>query len=196
MGPKVHLLSAETDDAAEVIAGLGPHGKFDAGYSILADWAAETAQVKEAHHFYPMLFYFRFSEPYYSVSRTALTALDTITLIRTALDNEEYAWLKESAAAQQLWRGTIMELKTITANFIPGADIEVPPDEQTRSRWRRRYAAGVERLQRAGIKTDESGTEAYISLRTEWDRYITELAPKFAYHLEEIDPAMTKVKQE
>ncbi len=34
--------------------------------------------VKESHHFYPVLFYFRFREPFYSVSRSARLALDTV----------------------------------------------------------------------------------------------------------------------
>jgi hypothetical protein len=55
------------------------------------------SQIKEAHHFYPVLFYFRFGEPYYSVSRSTLVTLDTVTLIKSALDDGRTAWLKESA---------------------------------------------------------------------------------------------------
>lgn len=194
LGLKVHLHSAETGDAAEVLAGLGPEGMFDAGYDNLAEWAAETAKIRESHHFYEMLLYFRFREPFYSISRTALTALDTITLMKSALDDKEYGWLKESAAVTQLWHGTMMQLKSLAKNLLPNADLHAPPDEQTRKRWQRRYAAGVERLKRAHIKTTDSGAEKYISLRSEWDSYITLLAPKFAYDLDEIDTAMAKTK--
>jgi hypothetical protein len=194
LGLKVHLLSAETGDAAEVIAHLGPHGQFDGGYNNIVEWSAETAQVKESHHFYHMLFYFRFREPYYSVSRTSLTSLDTVSLIKSALDNEEYGWLKESAAVDDLWRGTMKELQTLAKDFLPNEDIDVPPDAQTHERWRRRYEAGVERLKAAGIKTTEGSVEDYISLRTQWDRHITLLAPKFAYDMDEIDTALAKVK--
>jgi hypothetical protein len=38
------------------------------------------------------------------------------------------------------------------------------------------------------------GAEEYIRLRTEWDRYIIMLAPKFAYDMAEIDTALAKVK--
>ncbi len=194
LGLKAHVLSSETGDAAEVIARLGPQGQFEEGYQILADWADKTTQVRESHHFYPMLFYFRFRQPYYSVSRTALTALDTITLIRSALDDEEYGWFKQSAPVDHLWRGTLMEMKTLAQTFLPKVVIDVPPDEQTRRRWQRRYEAGVERLRRAGIKTTTSGLEKYVSLRRQWDRYITLLAPQFAYDMDEIDPALAKVK--
>src|SRR5215208_6936390 len=194
LGLKVHLLSSETGDAAEVVAHLGPHGQFEGGYNNLVDWSAETAQVKESHHFYHMLFYFRFREPFYSVSRTSLTSLDTVSLIKSALDNEEYGWLKESAAVDDLWRGTMLELRTLAKDFLQGEDLDAPPDQQTLERWRRRYYDGVERIKAAGIKTTTNGVEDYISLRKQWDRHITLLAPKFAYDMNEIDTALAKVK--
>lgn len=85
-----HLASAETGDAAELVAGLGPQGKFDGGYSNLAELAVKATEAKEAHHFYPVLFYFRFREPHYSVSRFTLVALDSVTLIKSALDDQKF----------------------------------------------------------------------------------------------------------
>jgi hypothetical protein len=194
LGLKAHLLSAETGDAAEVISHLGPQGQFEGGYNNLVEWSAETARVKESHHFYPMLFFFRFREPYYSVSRTSLTSLDTVSLIKSALDNDEYGWLKESAAVGDLWRASMKELQTLAKDFLPGEDLDAPPDQHTRKLWRRRYEQGVERLNAAGIKTTQDGVEDYISLRKQWDRHITLLAPKFAYDMNEIDTALARVK--
>jgi hypothetical protein len=56
----------------------------------------------EAHQFYPVLFYFRFHQARYSVSRISLVALDAATLIKSALDDERCGWLKESASVTQL----------------------------------------------------------------------------------------------
>src|SRR5215216_3976724 len=194
LGLKVHLLSAETGDAAEVIAHLGPHGQFEAGYNNLVEWSAETAGVNESHHFYHMLFYFRFHEPYYSLSQMSLTSLDTVSLIKSALDNEEYGWIKESAAVDDLWRGSMKQLQTLAKDFLSGEDLDAPPDQQTLECWRRRYLQGVERIKAAGIKTIDNGTDDYIALRKQWDRHITLLAPKFAYNMDEIDTALAKVK--
>jgi hypothetical protein len=193
-GLRVHLLSAETGDAAELIASLGPQGQFEGGYQNLSQWADETAQVKESHHFSSILFCFRFREPFYSVSRTALNSLDTITLIKSALDDKEYSWLKHSAAVEHLWHGTLMELKTLARIFLSNVDIDKPPDEQTRPLWQRHYDAGVKRLEHAGIKTAKSGAQEYVSLRTQWDRYLTLLAPQFAYDMNEMDTALAKVQ--
>lgn len=188
------MRSGETGDAAEVIARLGPEGEFDAGYQAIAAWADEAAEVKESHAFYDMLFYFRFREPFYSISRTALTSLGTVALIRSALDDKEYKWLKESAAVEQLGYGAIMELQMVFKLSPMETHVDESPDEQTRERWRRRYEAALERLEQSGIKTKKSGADHYISLRTKWDPIIQELAPQFGYDMDEIDPVMAKIK--
>jgi hypothetical protein len=183
-----HLASAETGDAAE----LGPQGKFDGGYSNLSELAVKATEAKEAHHFYPVLFNFRFSEPHYSVSRFTLVALDSITLIKSALDDQKYEWLKESAAVAHLWRASMLLLTNLTENFLPGETGKKQPDEQTRERRRRRYRAALQRFRQAGIETvadETAGFEMYVSLRAEWDDLIASLAPVLAYEMEEIDPA-------
>ncbi|MCR0984930.1 two pore domain potassium channel family protein [Roseomonas populi] len=193
LGLKLHLLTAETGDAAELVARLGPYGQFSAGYSDLADIGSGMAQTKEAHHFYPLLFYFRFQQPFYSVSRSALVALDAVTLIRTALDDQRHGWLKDSAAVEQLWRASLILVSTLEEALHRGDAREQPrlPGE-TPDRWRRRYRSALQRLRRAGIEVtadENAGEEAYISLRSCWDPLIAGLAPAMAYHMDQIDPA-------
>jgi hypothetical protein len=195
LGLKVNIMSAETGDAAEVIAHLGPQGNFENGYNNMVDWSAETATVKEAHHFYPMLFFFRFQEAYYSVSRTTLTSLDTVSLIKSALDDEEYSWLKESAAVTDLWRGALKELHTLAKDLLPkDEDLDSLPEPKIVERWRKRYDDAVKRLNAAKIKTKQDGVEDYIALRKQWHQYVYKLAPKFAYDMNEIDTALAKTK--
>jgi hypothetical protein len=196
LGLKVHLHTRETGDAAVAVAELGPQGMFDAGYQILAEWAAETVQVKESHHFYPILFYFRFRETHYSVSQRSLTTLDTISLIKSVLDEKEFGWLRHSAAVEELWNASMLELKTLAKNFIPDANVKAPPDLQKRTLWQRRYEAAVERIKKSGIKTRKDGAEEYISLRSQWDGYITQLAPRFAFDMDEIDPTLARLNKE
>ncbi len=194
LGLKLHLMTSKTDDAAELVAGLGPQGQFNFSYSILADLAGEMTQVKELHHFYPVLFYFRFREPYYSVSMSALVALDTVTLLKTGLRDEQYGWLKSSASVSQLWHAALLLVTILEDTFLPGAspDQPEPPDGPTQERWSRRYFAGLQRFQQVGIETvtnEQAGAAAYIALRTQWDAYITKLAPSLAYSMNEIDRA-------
>ena len=192
----IHFLSGCTGDAAELLARLGPQGQFGAGYTNLSDLGAEMTQAKEAHHFYPMMFYFRFRDPYHSVSRSTLVALDAVSLIKSALDDQEYRWLKEAGAVAQLWEASMMLVTTLENTFVPpGApDREAQPDQQTRDRWRARYRAALQRLRQAGIQVTadgQAGAEAYISCRMQWGHHVVNLAPSMAYSMEEIDAAMS-----
>ena len=192
----IHFLSGCTGDAAELLARLGPQGQFSSGYTNLSQLGVEMTMAKEAHHFYPVLFYFRFSDPYHSVSRSTLVALDTVSLIKSALDDQKYRWLKEAGAVAQLWEASMMLVTTLENTFLPhGApDREAQPDQQTRERWRARYRAALLRLRQAGIEITadgQAGAEAYIFCRMQWDHHITNLAPSMAYSMEEIDAAMS-----
>jgi hypothetical protein len=201
MAMNIHLLSACTGDAAELLARLGPLGQFNSGYTDLSELSVEMTQAKEAHHFYPMLFYFRFSDSYHSVSRSTLVALDTVSLIKTALDDEKYRWLKETGAISRLWEVSMMLVTTLENTFLPtGAPHrDVHPDEQTRNCWRARYRVAVLRLRQAGIQTtddSEAGADAYISCRMQWDHHIANLAPSMGYSLGEIDTAVSALGSE
>jgi hypothetical protein len=191
---KTHLQTAETGDAAELIARLGPCGQFTSGYSSFAEMAAEVSSTKEAHHFYPVMFYFRFRNSYYAVSRFSLVSLDAAALIRTALDASLYGWLQESAAVEMMARGPLLLLETLGDRFHavrqnPGAQ----PDDEEQERWRARFAAAVARLQQAGIRTvadERAGAARYLQLRAEWQTYITALAPVMAFDMKDVDVAL------
>jgi hypothetical protein len=192
----LHLSAGETGDAAELIAGLGPAGQFSGGYTNLSELAAQMTGTKESHHFYPVLFYFRFAEVTYSVSRMTLVSLDAVSLIKSGLSDERYGWLKESAAVTQLWRACFHLITSLAETFIPD-DLPSPderPDDATRERWRRRYAAALRRLNQADIeivRDARAGAQEYVELRSRWHPHIRTLAPALAYTLDEVDPAGT-----
>ena len=182
----------------ELLARLGPQGQFNAGYTNLSELGVEMTQAKEAHHFYPVMFYFRFSDPYHSVSRSTLVALDTVSLIKSALDDQKYRWLKEAGAVAQLWEPSMMLVTALENTFLchGAADRDAQPDQQTRDRWRARYRAALLRLRQAGIQITadgQAGAEAYVSWRMQWDHHITKLATSMAYSMEEIDAAMSSL---
>jgi hypothetical protein len=155
LGFAIELMSGATGDAAELIAGCGPKGQFNAGYTNLSNLATLMTEVKESHHFYPVLFYFRFREPTYSVSRFCLLALDTVTLLKTSLDDRHHAWIKSSASVTQLSLASMRLLITLEETFLPAGppDHNQSPDAATCDRWRQRYAAAVRRLREAGVDT-------------------------------------------
>ncbi|SDN82453.1 hypothetical protein SAMN05216360_111205 [Methylobacterium phyllostachyos] len=190
LGLQFHLLSAGTSDAGELLARLGPSGQFSAGYSHLISLGDAMAAMKETHHFYPVLFYFRFQKPYYAVSAQAYLALDTVSLIRSTLAGEDTAWLKEAAAVEALWRVAQMLVVTLETTFLPGD----PPtanalDPREQQRWRTHWERAATRLAEAGIAVarKEAAAQAYLDLRAQWWPHIARLAPAMAYRTTEID---------
>jgi hypothetical protein len=193
----VHEASGETGDAADLIGAVGPQGNFSNGYTHLAQLAAEMRAVKEAHHFYPVLVYFRFDEPYYTLSRLTTVVLDAVTLVKSGLDDEQFASLKQSAAVNGMWRATMRLLTSVDDVLLPRGLRDAPtapPDAVTLDRWRKRYDAGLRRLREAGLRTiadEREGFEVYVSLRVKWDRPIAALARFMAVDPRNADPVGT-----
>ena len=189
---KAHHATAGTGDAVELVAGLGSGGDFQHGYTHLAEMAAETTELYESHHFYPVLLYFRFREPHYALARAALVTLDLITLIKSALDDRRYAWLKESAAVVQIWDAAMRTLVELSIVFLPDGIPEKEAAPEVVARWRARYQAAVRRLRHANITTmpdEQAGEEVYVSLRARWDRYVAAFADHMMHTMDVIDPA-------
>jgi hypothetical protein len=192
LGLQFHLLSRQTDDAAELLAGLGPNGDFHGSHSTISELATSVSQLKEAHHFYPVLFYFRFSQSFYSVSSSGFIALDFVSLLKSALSDEKYTWLKESAAVAQLWSASLLMLRLLDKTFVHQSTAEGTASE---SAWRERYVKAMERLQRAGIpmiNDEHAGAEYYIALRREWDADVRTLSRSMRLNLHEMDRAVAR----
>ena len=189
LGLTVHAQSGETGDAAELLARWGPRGRFEGGYTNLSTLAGEFAAIKETHHFYPVLFYFRFSEVYYAPSRVLLVALESVALIRTALDPGELGWLQRSAALAELEWAAGMLLCTIDENFPVGHRPSAITPE-SRERWRLRYERALRRLRDAGISTrpdPEVGANEYVELRATWEPGIEAIAAALGFDTKEVD---------
>src|SRR5206468_2955783 len=191
LGLTMHAQSGETGDAAELLARWGPRGRFDGGYNNVSTLAGQVAAIKETHHFYPLLFYFRFEDPFYAMSRVLLIALDAAALIRTALDPRELGWLQESAAVSEVERTSALLLRMLNESFPVRPE---PSTDSARSpeRWRVRYEQAVQRLHAAGIATradPETGAREYVELRTQWEPGIDALAPALGFRIEEVDRA-------
>lgn len=188
---KFHALSGETGDAAELLAHLFANNQLSAGYNNLSDLAAGATEAKEAHHFYPILFYFRFPEPFYSVSRSSLVALDAVALIRSAF-SKEADWLKQSGAVTQLSASTLLLLSTLNEVFLQ-EEASAPTGDPNHTAWRIRFEKARQRLLQAGIGvTDDhqAALESYVEQRAKWDHLIRLLGSSMAYRPSDIDAAM------
>ncbi len=180
----IDLMTDGTGDAA-VMLGRLMAGNDDSSVSgELGNLARSVAATKEAHHFYPLLFYFRFEEPLYSVSRFAFVLLDLTALIETALDRKRYGPLMDSAAVTSLRRGSLMLVKTLDRSF-PTVEGRVGDAEA----WRHRqnYAAATRTLRSAGIVAQTDGIDRYLAARRAWEPLVFRVAQRLGYGTSEID---------
>jgi hypothetical protein len=198
LGLSMNVMTKGTADPVVLLAGLGPQGRFDSGYTIVANLATSLTAIKEAHHQYPLLFFYRPYQPASSIPQIAFIALDTVTLLRTALDDGQYRWLKESAAVEHLGGLASILVKTLEYTFTSGA---APGTRDERERavhhdaWCARYRAALRQLEQAGIcvrPDPDAGAQQYLRLRQEWDPYVARLARYMDYDMAVIDPATAR----
>ena len=181
----VDLMTDGSGDATEMLTRLMPGGDPGSATNGLSNLVGSLATTKEAHHFYPLLFYFRFEEPRYAVSRVCFVLLDATTLIESALDRRRYGSVAGSAPVAAIRRGAWMLLETLDADFPTAGDRGHDPAEG----WclRQSYAAAMRALESAGIAVRVEGVEEYVAAREEWEPLIRRVAPTLGYAISEID---------
>jgi len=185
-GLRFHLLSRMTDDSSELLLALAPQGRFESAESAISEIASDLANLKETHHFYPVLFYFRFPEPYYALSYTLAMALDCASLIATALDSGQYGWLQESGAVHELWEASLLLLK-MSSRVLPRGEQACAAGP-----FADRFRAVLDRFQGAGIAVPAeraAAADRYARLRQEWNPQISALGGAMLYPPQDINPA-------
>lgn len=189
----LHHAAGGSADAAEMLVRLGPGGDFSSARQELASIATELLYLLQSHHSYMILRYFRFRQPYYALPRMALVAMDTASLIRTALEEEEHRTLVRSTSVAQLWGGGLQLLTELSRAFLPGgapgASDEPQPEDLVR--WRERYYRALGTLRVEGIRTvanADAGADRYVELRREWEPYVVAFTQYLAYEREQVAP--------
>jgi hypothetical protein len=191
----VHLYTSETGDAAELIAALAPLGDFGVASGNAASIARGMTAIEEAHHFYPVLFYFRPATPERSLIRVLLVCLDAVSLMRTALSERDCARIGNSATVIQLWRASLVTAEMLESTFLSeGGASDYHAPEDAKEKWRARYRAAHDRLARGGVAVREdvaAGAERYVAVREQWQRRIEMLAGHMGFPYDKMDPAST-----
>jgi len=175
----LHHLTGNTDDAAELLARLSDGADLSDARQHLSSKADFLRQIHQTHRFYPVLRYFHYREPYYALPRILLTALDTVTLIRSALDQERYARVIHSPDLNTMFDAAMMLMHQLTSDAQPS-----PPSDQEVTMWRERYLAALSRLADAGlqIRLDTvAGADEYVTFRTNWNAPVHKLAAVMLY---------------
>lgn len=185
----LHHQTIQTGDAATLLARHGAGGSFDHTRENISDMALNLLTLLESHHAYPVVHYFRFQEGYYTLARIVFVAMETATLIRSALDQNKYRSLIQSPAVATLGDGGYHLLIELSNTFLPG---HPSPKRQSEFILRRRFYQALQLLQEEGVTTIsdvEQGLETYISLRWQWEPYVRAIADYMAYDWHDVAPA-------
>lgn len=178
----IDSMTVGTGNAAVMLAKLMPGGDPGNAVSQLSNLEGPLAATKEAHHFYPLLFYFRFEEPAYAVSRVCFVILDLVSLIETMLNRERYGSLIASAPVASLKHGARLLLETTDRSFTCAAE-----DAASDGRARQICSAAATILQGAGISIRPESADRYVAACREWEHLILRTAPALGYDRTEID---------
>ncbi|WP_231510251.1 hypothetical protein [Fischerella sp. PCC 9605] len=155
----------------------------------ISDIARDLINLLESQHSYPALLFFRFRQTYYALPRILLLAIDTVTLMKSALNTEKYRSLVHSTAVAQLWGGSLQLLFELSGSFLPKSRSNIHDSQE--QVWLKRYYHAVEKFRAEGIETAtdlETGASLYISLRRKWNPCLAGLANYMGYKWSEIAP--------
>jgi hypothetical protein len=185
----LHHRTGGKANATELLLGWGTGGEFDNAKQDITNMARDLLHLLESHHSYPILHYFRFHEAQYSLARMTLITMDTATLIKTALHQQQYRTLINSTAVTELQSGGLYMLEQLANSFLPDRSKKVHSQEKE---WRKWYYLVIERLKSEGIRVPEDievGADKYVSLRREWNDDVAAFAKHMAFRWSDIAPA-------
>lgn len=178
----LHHRTLGTGDAAVLLASMA-HGAELHATGILRSTAASLREIYQSHRSYPVLRYFHYRDPEYSLPRMLLTALDTATLIRTVLDPECHAALIRSVAVTELVAAAEDLLGELAPSRVAGVA------EREAVEWRNRIADAAHRLTAAGahVRADrDAAADAHVAVRASWDPRLRALAAATLYDWAEV----------
>ncbi|MBE9166154.1 two pore domain potassium channel family protein [Pleurocapsales cyanobacterium LEGE 06147] len=176
-------------DSAEMLARLAADNSVNNIQQDISNIARDLMNLLETQNSYSVLVYFRFQQTYYALPRIAYLAMDTATLIKTALDVEQYRSIVNSSATAELWNGGLHLLVEVSKTLLPKRRLNYR--KKNEQAWRARYYRALERLKAEGIKTakdPEAGALSYISLRHEWAPHLSNIKDYMQYEWSEIAP--------
>ncbi|QDV55401.1 potassium channel family protein [Rosistilla oblonga] len=80
--------------------------------------SSNMADLLESHHFYPVLHYFRFSEPRYAMSRMLRFCLEVSSMMRAARQVDTAKPAASAEAVDRLWHASMQMLEETKRHFV------------------------------------------------------------------------------
>jgi hypothetical protein len=120
-----------------------------------------------------------------------MISLDTISLFKSALNEERYYKQLNSAAAEALWNSGIRLMMHFAGTMLPkNSTVQLQIDhEMNHAQWRTHYYGTLKKLQRHGVETrndPREGLREYIRYRMQWDPYVIAFARLMLYDEQDV----------
>lgn len=181
-------------DAAGYIAHYFVDGKFHGLREALRTSTRDIQALLESHVEHPVIHYFHPVEVYRSLPRILFILLEACSVIRTTLDREETADLRNFPEVRTLE----VSARYVLTQLVETLELErrMKPRKMTgeecredESRWRRRFEQTRARLEESGIKArddKEAAWEEYRAQREEWESKLERLSLYLGFDWEEV----------
>lgn len=189
----LHHRAGNEASAAILLSRLKGYRDFEPAMQEISDITRDLLFLLESHHAYPVLHYFRFSEPHYALARIALISLDLATLIKSALHPDVHKPFITSTAVTELESGGLDMLLQLSNSFLSKKPKELLTEKQ---QWRQWHFSAIKVLQAQGIEIIEdieAGADKYIQLRSKWHTAAAAMSEYMEYSWYEIAPAEQKL---
>lgn len=174
----MHNMSGGSGRSADLVAAFGSGGKFNQSRSQIATIGTGVLDIVESNEAYPVLQYFRMKHSRYAVARVALLALDSASLIKSALAPANAAFV-HSSAVRLVWGAGLSLLSDAEGAFMWGPEGRETEEVTKDADVRTHFEAALATLRDAGIETRadvDSAFHDYCSLRGEWLPRVVSLA--------------------
>lgn len=186
--------AGEGADAAGYIAHHFVDGRFYGLRDALRTSTRDIQALLESHVEHPVINYFHPVEVYRSLPRILFLLLETCSVIRTSLDREESADLRNFPEVRTLEASA----RYVLSQLVESLELErrMRPRKPTgnegaedEQRWRQRFRQTLARLEESGIKArddKESAWKEYRAQREEWESKLERLSLYLGFDWEEV----------
>ncbi|HEY0377073.1 MAG TPA: potassium channel family protein [Pyrinomonadaceae bacterium] len=185
----------QAEEGANVAAFIAHHFVGDRFYSLPTTMRMATRDIQElleSHVEHPVIHYFHPPEVYKSLPRMLFLSLEVCAVIRSCLDEGEYAETVNHPEVRTLEASSRHVLHALLASL----ELErrsrrrrrETPFEESR-RWRQRFEQTLGQLEKVGIKTRadvEAAWEFYRARREEWEAQLHRFSLHLGYDWDEI----------
>jgi hypothetical protein len=184
----------QAEEGANVAAFITHHfvaGRFYSLETTMRMATRDLQELLESHVEHPVIHYFHPVEVYKSLPRVLFLALETCAVIRSCLDNEEYAETCNHPEVRTLEASSRHVLRELLASLElerRSARRKETVFEESR-RWRQRFEQTMRLLKEAGIKTRpdrDAAWEFYRARREEWEAQLHRFSNFLGYDWDEI----------